>query len=40
MKDVFARLTSDFLSAIVFLVIYLITDNVILATSVAVRSRR
>jgi intracellular septation protein len=36
MKDVFARLASDFLSAIVFLVIYLITDNVILATSVAV----
>ncbi|WP_439409469.1 inner membrane-spanning protein YciB [Bradyrhizobium sp. DASA03076] len=36
MKDVFARLASDFLSAIVFLVIYLITDNVIVATSVAV----
>jgi intracellular septation protein len=36
MKDVFARLASDFLSAIVFLVIYLITDNVVLATSVAV----
>ena len=36
MKDVFARLASDFLSAIVFLVIYLVTDNVILATSVAV----
>ena len=36
MKDVFARLASDFLSAIVFLVIYLITDNVILATSVAI----
>jgi len=36
MKDVFARLASDFLSAIVFLVVYLITDNVILATSVAI----
>jgi len=36
MKDVFARLASDFLSAIVFLVIYLVTDNVILATSVAI----
>ena len=36
MKDVFARLASDFLSAIVFLVIYLATDNVILATSVAI----
>jgi intracellular septation protein A len=36
MKDVFARLASDFLSAIVFLLIYLVTDNVILATSVAV----
>ncbi|OAF13610.1 intracellular septation protein [Bradyrhizobium centrolobii] len=36
MKDVFARLASDFLSAIVFLFIYLVTDNVILATSVAI----
>src|SRR5713226_2097984 len=36
MKDVFARLGSDFLSTIVFLVIYLTTDNVILATSVAI----
>ena len=36
MKDVFARLASDFLSTIVFLVIYVITDNVVLATSVAV----
>jgi intracellular septation protein A len=36
MKDVFARLASDFLSAIIFLIIYLATDNVILATSVAV----
>jgi intracellular septation protein len=36
MKDVFARLGSDFLSTIVFLVIYLTTDNVVLATSVAI----
>jgi len=36
MKDVFARLASDFLSAIVFLVVYLATDNVVLATSVAI----
>ncbi|MBB4258970.1 MULTISPECIES: inner membrane-spanning protein YciB [unclassified Bradyrhizobium] len=36
MKDVFARLGSDLFSAILFLVIYLITDNVILATSVAI----
>jgi intracellular septation protein len=36
MKDVFVRLATDFLSAIVFIVIYVSTDNVILATSVAV----
>src|SRR6266478_10127515 len=36
MKDVFARLASDFLSTIVFLAIYLTTDNVVLATSVAI----
>ncbi|MCK1413376.1 septation protein IspZ [Bradyrhizobium sp. 193] len=36
MKDVFARLASDLFSAIVFLVIYIITDNVVLATSVAI----
>ncbi|MBI5261747.1 MAG: septation protein IspZ [Bradyrhizobium sp.] len=36
MKDVFARLASDLLSAILFLVIYLLTDNVVLATSIAV----
>ena len=35
MKDIFRRLGSDFLSTIVFLVIYLATDNVILATAVA-----
>ena len=36
MKDVLVRLGSDFLSAIIFLVIYLVTDNVVLATSVAI----
>ena len=36
MKDVFARLATDFLSTIVFLVIYLATDNVLLATGVAI----
>ena len=36
MKDVFARLATDFFSTIVFLVVYLATDNIILATSVAI----
>jgi intracellular septation protein A len=36
MKDVFARLATDFFSTIVFLVIYLVTDNIVLATSVAI----
>src|SRR4051795_6395422 len=36
MKDVFVKLGTDFLSAIVFLVLYLTTGNVVLATSVAV----
>ena len=36
MKDVLVRLGSDFLSTIIFLVIYLVTDNVVLATSVAI----
>jgi intracellular septation protein len=36
MKDVFRRLGADFLSTIIFLVIYLTTDNVILATAVAI----
>jgi intracellular septation protein A len=36
MKDVFVRLGTDFLSAIIFLAIYLITDNVVLATAVAI----
>ena len=36
MKDVLIRLGSDFLSAIIFLVLYLLTDNVVLATAVAI----
>ena len=36
MKDVFVRLGTDFLSAIIFLAIYLVTDNVVLATAVAI----
>ena len=36
MKDALRRLGFDFLSTIVFLVIYLATDNVILATAVAI----
>jgi intracellular septation protein len=36
MKDVLRRLGSDFLSTIVFLVVYLATDNVMLATAVAI----
>ena len=36
MKDVFARLGADFFSTIVFLAIYLSTDNVLLATGVAI----
>src|SRR6202048_4114784 len=36
MKYVFAKLGTDFLSAIVFLVLYLSTGNVVLATSVAI----
>jgi intracellular septation protein A len=36
MKDVFARLATDFLSTIVFLAVYLTTGNVVLATAVAV----
>ena len=36
MKDVFARLGTDFLSTILFLTIYLVTDNVLLATGVAI----
>ena len=36
MKDVFARLGADFFSTILFLAIYLTTDNVPLATGVAI----
>src|SRR5580693_1986473 len=36
MKDVFAKLATDFLSTIVFLVIYLASGNIVLATSVAI----
>jgi intracellular septation protein len=36
MKDVLVRLGSDFLSAIIFLAIYLVTGNVVLATAVAI----
>jgi intracellular septation protein len=36
MKDVLARLASDFFSTIVFLAVYLATDNIILATGVAI----
>lgn len=36
MKDVFAKLGSDFLSTIVFLVLYLSTGDVVLATAVAI----
>jgi intracellular septation protein len=36
MKDVFVRLGSDFLSAILFLALYLTTNNLVLATSVAI----
>ncbi|MBR1282698.1 septation protein IspZ [Bradyrhizobium sp. AUGA SZCCT0177] len=36
MKDVFARLGADFFSTIVFIAIYLATDNVLLATGVAI----
>jgi intracellular septation protein len=36
MKDVFARLAADFFSTILFLAIYLATDNVLLATGFAI----
>src|ERR1700716_806656 len=36
MKDVFAKLATDFFSTIVFLALYLISGNVVLATSVAI----
>ncbi|THD70803.1 MAG: intracellular septation protein [Bradyrhizobium sp.] len=36
MQNVFAKLATDFFSTIVFLVVYFATDNVVLATGVAV----
>ena len=36
MKDVFAKLATDFLSTIIFLAVYLISGNVVLAASVAI----
>src|SRR5262249_7626523 len=36
MQNVFARLATDFFSTIVFLVVYLATDNIVLATGVAI----
>jgi len=36
MKDVFARLATDFFSTIVFLALYFVTDNILLATGVAI----
>ena len=36
MKDVFGRLVTDFLSALVFFAIYLISDSIVLATSIAI----
>ena len=38
MKSVFLKLGTDFLSTIVFLAVYLATDNVIAATLVAIAS--
>jgi intracellular septation protein len=36
MKNVFAKLATDFFATIVFLAVYLATDNVVLATAVAI----
>ena len=36
MKSVFAKLAADFFSTIIFVAIYLATDNVVLATGVAI----
>ena len=38
MNNVFAKLISDFFSSIVFLVVYLLSDNIPLATGVAIAS--
>ena len=36
MKNVFAKLATDFLSTIVFVAVYFLTDNVLVATGVAI----
>jgi intracellular septation protein len=36
MKDVFAKLATDFFSTIVFLTVYFVTGNIVLATCVAI----
>ena len=36
MKDVFAKLVGDFFSTVLFLVLYLITGNIAVATGVAI----
>lgn len=36
MKEIIGRLGTDFLSTIIFLAIYLVTDNIVLATSVGI----
>ena len=36
MQNVFARLATDFFSTILFLAVYLVTDNIVLATGVAI----
>ena len=38
MTNVLAKLASDFFSTIVFLAVYLISDNVLLATGIAIAS--
>jgi intracellular septation protein len=38
MKDVFAKLATDFFSTIVFLALYFVTGNILLATGVAIAS--
>ena len=38
MNNVFVKLASDFFSSIVFLTVYLLSDNVLLATGVAIAS--
>ena len=40
MKDALLSLASDFLSAIVFLVIYLVTGSIIVGTAIGIAPRR